>query len=607
MASRCTSTASCPLSVLLRPSIRRPIRSALGLVPSRHRPSSSTSSPETPEVNGLPESRLNPRPDDYKAPAFADKAELVLSAGRGGHGCISFLREAFNPDGPANGGDGGHGGSIYIQAAHGETSLHKLARQRHIRASRGKNGQGASKTGTRGDDIVITVPVGTLVREIHRRDPEAEETLRFREWRAIKKKKAREQREAEALNKLADEQDADEDGFDQDPIDEEAIYDSEGGDPQADGPSRRSTRRRIEEDEEEESIEYRNPHRHKWLLHPGMSKAEARKAPVPPLPRRLRRLQQPPAPITLDLSQPSVKPFLLAAGGIGGLGNPHFVSRDYPRPLFATKGDDAISMTISLELKLLADVGLVGLPNAGKSTLLRAISNSRTRVGAWAFTTLQPNIGTVVLDRYSGRPIFRPRSSDPNAEARTRFTVADIPGLVQGAHLDRGLGIAFLRHVERAGLLAFVVDLSAGNAVQALDALWSEVALYAQMRSDEDRRRREADGPVDSGIVPHISGATINLMDVVDQIPAPLDAPSPAADVAAKPWFVVATKADLPDTQANFAELKAYLDAITAGKAPHPSRLEGAWTAKCAAIPVSAINGQGVDRIVHWTVTLLED
>ncbi|PHH76381.1 hypothetical protein CDD80_1563 [Ophiocordyceps camponoti-rufipedis] len=605
MASRCTSTASCPLSVLLRPSIRRPISSSLSLAPPRYRPSSTTSSPETPEVNGLPESRLNPRPDDYKAPAFADKAELILSAGRGGHGCISFLREAFNPDGPANGGDGGHGGSIYIQAAHGETSLHKLARQRHIRASRGKNGQGASKTGTRGDDIVITVPVGTLVREVHRRDPVAEETQRFREWRATKKRKAREQREAEASNKLADEQDVDEDAFDQYPIDEEVIYDSEDANPQAYGKSRHSIQGQTEEDEED--IEHQNPHRHKWLLHPGMSKSEAQKTPVPRLPRRLRRLHQPPAPIVLDLSQPSVKPFLLAAGGIGGLGNPHFVSRDYPRPLFATKGDDAISMTISLELKLLADVGLVGLPNAGKSTLLRAITNSRTRVGAWAFTTLQPNIGTVILDRYSGRPIFRPRSSDPNAEARTRFTVADIPGLVQGAHLDRGLGIAFLRHVERAGLLAFVVDLSAGNAVQALNALWSEVALYAQMRSDEDRRRREADGPADCSIVTDIPGATINLMDAMDQIPAPLDAPSPAADIAAKPWFVVATKADLPGTQANFAELKAYLDAITAGKAPHPSRLDGAWTGRCAAIPVSAINGQGVDRIVHWTVALLED
>jgi GTP-binding protein len=162
-------------------------------------------------------------------------------------------------------------------------------------------------------------------------------------------------------------------------------------------------------------------------------------------------------------------------------------------------------MKISLELKLLADVGLVGLPNAGKSTLLRALTNSRTRIGSWAFTTLQPNIGTVVLDKYSGQPTARGHrksstETDPSSGAArepiTRFTVADIPGLIEGAHLDRGLGIAFLRHVERAGVLAFVIDLAAGDAVAALNALWREVGLYAQMR-DEEERDREAESRVD--------------------------------------------------------------------------------------------------------------
>ncbi|PFH60835.1 hypothetical protein XA68_10242 [Ophiocordyceps unilateralis] len=629
MASRCSSSASSSLAVLLRPPLRHhPRASGLSLAAPRPRPSSSSTSPppEQAEVNGLPESRLNPRPDDYAAVAFADKAELIISAGRGGHGCISFLREAFYPDGPPNGGDGGSGGSVYIQAAHGETSLHKIARQRFVRAGRGKNGQGASKTGNQGEDVVITVPVGTLVREIDRRDPVAEEVQRFRAWRSLKKKKARERREAmEALKKeqQAEEEDLEED--DQDIIDDEAV-DEEDDESETHEPWRRSTQHEDPDPpiSEEEEIERQNPQRDKWLLYPGMSKSEKRSIAVPPLPRRLRRMQQPPSPILLDLSQPSVKPILLAAGGIGGLGNPHFLSREYPRPLFATKGDDALSMTISLELKLLADVGLVGLPNAGKSTLLRALTNSRTRIGAWAFTTLQPNIGTVILDRYSGRPIFQRRSSDSadaDAEARTRFTVADIPGLIEGAHLDRGLGIAFLRHVERAGLLAFVIDLSASNAVWALEALWREVALYAQMRDDEDRRRRsqvDDDDKMDSTLGSDPLHSTINLMHAVDQLSAPPPSSSssssssnatttPVLHIAGKPWFVVATKADLPGTQQNFAELKAYLDHVTDGKVPHPSRLDGAWTGKCAAIPVSAIHGQGVDRIVHWTVRLLED
>ncbi|KJZ79239.1 hypothetical protein HIM_01390 [Hirsutella minnesotensis 3608] len=556
---------------------------------------SSSSRPST--VNDLPESHLNPLPDDYTAPSFADKAELTINAGPGGNGCISFLREAYQPDGPPNGGDGGAGGNVYIQAAHGETSLHKLARRRFIRAGRGKHGQGSAKGGARGDDIIITVPVGTIVRELERQDPAEEEAANFRVWRKWKKEMRRKELEREEEERARKKLMADKPS-EQDPDEEMA----------------QSTWTQTDEAQEDE---VEDPQRHKWLLYPGMSKSDVRKAHFPPLPRRTRLLQQPPAPIYLDLSRPTPTPILLAAGGIGGLGNPHFNSREHPRPLFATKGEDAVSMRISLELKLLADVGLVGLPNAGKSTLLRAITNSRTRVGAWAFTTLQPNIGTVVLDKYSGRPVVGPRarpsagsSTEPGQEPvdpRTRFTIADIPGLIEGAHLDRGLGIAFLRHVERAGVLAFVVDLSAGNAVRALEALWREVGLYAQMRDDEERDR-EAQARINWDSPPDPLQGTVNLMDAdVIGPPAKGQGESPVLHIAGKPWFVVATKADLPDTQANFAELKAYLDRVTSGAMPHPSGVEGAWTKHCAAIPVSAIHKQGVDRIVHWTVGLLEE
>ncbi|KXX82164.1 GTPase MTG2, mitochondrial [Madurella mycetomatis] len=509
-------------------------------------------------------SRLNPAPDDYSIPNFADKAKLTVYAGAGGHGCISFHREAYLDDGPANGGDGGHGGNVYIQAVHGETSLHKLARRRFVRAGKGKSGQGSARGGQRGDDVVISVPVGTVVRELSRDDPEA--ASRF----VRRRKKNR------------------------DPVP-------------------------VEEGPDGEPIE--DPDRDKWMLYPGMSSSDAKRIELPRLPRRDRLFKQPKEPLYLDLSRPTPRPILLAAGGLGGLGNPHFVTRGVPKPMYATRGEKAMSMQIELELKLLADVGLVGLPNAGKSTLLRAVSNSRARVGHWAFTTLQPNIGTVVLDNNKGRPTVTSYrrvydiTSDPfslsqdetEVELRTRFTVADIPGLIEGAHLDRGLGIAFLRHVERAGLLAFVVDLGAGNAVSALKALWNEVGLYAQMREDEERQReRQAaiDWSAEAGTDFADDPLWSSAMAMADYSPPRTN--TGGLHIAGKPWFVVATKGDLPGAQENFAELRDYLAAITRGDEPHPSGVEEAWKENCMAIPVSAINGHGVDRVVHWTVGLLD-
>ncbi|KAH7275427.1 hypothetical protein B0J15DRAFT_15383 [Fusarium solani] len=573
MAPRCP-TASAPFLPFLYPSLFA-TRHAFASVTALRRRYNST-------VNDLPETRLNPAPDDYAAPSFSDKAQLSLYAGRGGNGCISFLREAYLAEGPPNGGDGGHGGNVYIQAAHGKTSLHKLARKRFIRAGRGKHGQGSAKSGTRGDDVIITVPVGTVVRELEREDPVAEEEMDMRLWRVQEKQRKREERLAAMERQKREEED-------------EEVYEEEENE--------------VEEDEEEDQ----NPERRKWLLYPGLSKTDVKQTVFPRLPKRHRLYKQPPPKIHLDLSRPTPKPILLATGGIGGLGNPHFTSRAHPRPMFATKGEDAISMKIELELKLLADVGLVGLPNAGKSTLLRAITNSRTRVGNWAFTTLQPNIGTVVLDKYSGRPTIKSYRRYPaqmglpeevETEPRTRFTIADIPGLIEGAHLDRGLGIAFLRHVERAGVLAFVIDLAAGNAVKALDALWREVGLYAQMR-DEEEADREIDSRVDWDLESDMDGP-MNLSPEYET-GLPDSTMTPALQIAGKPWFVVATKADLPETQANFRELKEYLDGITKGDKPHPSGVENAWTKDCTAIPVSAINGQGVDRIVHWTVGLLDE
>ncbi|KAI9780986.1 MAG: GTPase of the mitochondrial inner membrane that associates with the large ribosomal subunit [Geoglossum umbratile] len=471
----------------------------------------------------LPSSHLNPSPDDYALNPFTDRCTLTLHSGSGGHGCISFLREKYISDGPANGGDGGSGGNIFIQAVRGETSLHKLARRGILKAGRGKNGQGKGKGGERGEDLLVQVPVGTVVREVERWDPVTEE---------------------EEQMKIA-------------------AGTSEGSD------IGRSVWRRD-----------------KWTLYPGGVPGGIASMEFPPLPRKRRSqlaLSQPQAPIWLDLSEATESPILLAAGAMGGLGNPHFVSKPTPRPKFATKGDSGMRVTLELELKLLADVGLVGLPNAGKSTLLRSLTRSRARVGNWEFTTLQPNIGTVVLDNNQGRP----KISRGGKGGRTRFTIADIPGLVAGAHLDRGLGLGFLRHVERAGVLAFVVDLGAGDAVEAVGGLWKEVKMYEQMREVEKKEENEEATVVwkpisDRGGERHIV--------VDDGRPRKLKNKEPSS-ISRKPWFVIGTKADLPGGKENFERLRAWL-AEKGGNV--------------GVFPVCALKGEGVERVVEWVGGVLE-
>ncbi|CAK7197900.1 GTPase of the mitochondrial inner membrane that associates with the large ribosomal subunit [Sporothrix eucalyptigena] len=594
-------------------------------LPQRRRYSSEPSVP--PEVEAIeadkpedatvkyPVSRLNPTPDDYASASFADKATLTVHAGVGGTGCVSFLRDLFIPDGPPNGGDGGHGGNVYIQAVPGETSLHKIARRRVMRAGRGKHGMGSARNGTRGDDLIVTVPVGTIITEVSRIDPVVEDTIMARERYYARKRKRQLARAAEEAAKTA-------------PPPDESI-------PEDTKHHKSKEQQRLEEiqrleDEEEDQAELEWL-RKKWVVYPGLSASEAKDIEFPRLPRRDRFFVQPPAPIYLDLSRPTPQPILLAAGGIGGLGNAHFISRRMPRPVVATRGENAVSLTINMELKLLADVGLVGLPNAGKSTLLRAVSNSRARVGSWAFTTLQPNIGTVVLDNNRGRPIVSLRPTQNKQAAaedddfhlsaeddsdtvtvppRTRFTIADIPGLIEGAHMDKGLGIEFLRHVERAGVLAFVVDLGAGDAVAALKALWKEVGLYARLRAEEEEQREreshiEWQSEEESRQSPFMQATSYTAADANGMTTA-APAISPELAIAGKPWFVVATKGDLPGAETNFQNLKEYIDRIGRGEEVHPSGVEGGWTENLAAIPISAINGHGVDHIIHWTVGLLD-
>ena len=307
------------------------------------------------------------------------------------------------------------------------------------------------------------------------------------------------------------------------------------------------------------------------------------------------------------------QPLLLAAGGIGGLGNPHFASQDNTRPKIATRGELGVKVRLELELKLLADVGLVGLPNAGKSTLLRSITNSRTRVGNWAFTTLEPKIGTVILDDHTGRP--RVRSLTPEGDPRTSFTVADIPGLVEGAHLDRGLGLGFLRHIERARILAFVIDLSAGDAVTALQNLWKEVGEYERLRSEqtnEETEHRLVEFSPFGGTMEKTANSQVFRINTssIDNTSSPQPLPPLRfSPISSKPWFVIATKADLNPsiTRDNYLGLQAYLQRLQTTELEHPSGKPNGWRRRIGCLPVSAMRGEGVHGISELVVSLLEE
>lgn len=494
-------------------------------------------------------SHLDPAPDDYSRFIFQDYCRSTIYSGSGGAGCVSFLREKYIAEGPPNGGDGGSGGNVYIQAIEGLTSLHKLARRGVIRAGTGRNGKGKSKGGKRGEDFFIQVPVGTVVRELDRYDPVAEEERRIME-----------------------------------------------SDPSSDN-------------ESEIGVPYIRHDR--WVFYPGSNPSEFLTTKFPKnLPRRPHiAAMEPKAPIYLDLSQHMQKPMLLAAGAVGGHGNPHFVSRATPRPKFASRGELGLRLELEFELKLLADVGLVGKPNAGKSTLLRSLTNSRTRIGNWEFTTLTPSIGTVIIDDHTGRPLVESKGKAP----RTNFTIADIPGLIEDAHLDRGLGLGFLRHVERAGILAFVVDLSVGDPVEGLQNLWRELGQYQRLRDVELASENQGKTIVDG--LPELNNQRIDEVEKHNPMnhpahnsvnPNPSPTPLTPLPIHNKPWFVVATKADLPDTREQYKRLTEYLSNVENGLAEHPGGRQDGWMKKLRAIPVSAKRGEGVTRIPKMVVEFLD-
>lgn len=363
---------------------------------------------------------------------FFDEARIEVVAGDGGNGSASFRREKFVPRGGPDGGDGGRGGSVYAQADRNLNTLIDFRFTRHFRAERGENGRGADCYGKGGDDIVLRMPVGTVITDYETGDLIA---------------------------------DLDEDG----------------------------------------------------------------------------------------------KQVMIARGGKGGLGNIHFKSSVNRAPRKRTMGEEGEQRMLRLELKVLADVGLLGMPNAGKSTFIRSVSAAKPKVADYPFTTLHPNLGVV-------------RTSQERS-----FVIADIPGLIEGAADGAGLGHQFLRHLQRTRVLLHLVDLAPfdpdADPVHDAKAIVEELRRYDQelfdkprwlvlnkldLIAEEERAERvaaflEAYGPVER----HFEIAAINgegcrglifaLQDFLDAERARLDAERIANAPAEVPLDEADATAVVPD------------------------------------------------------------
>ncbi|MCH0629370.1 50S ribosome-binding GTPase [Kocuria palustris] len=346
---------------------------------------------------------------------FVDLRILRASSGAGGNGCISFFRDANAPTGPPDGGDGGDGGNVYILVVERNMgSLHRLTRTYTARP--GTSGKGSQLDGKHGDDVIIEVPVGTTLRWIP--DPFVlKKYLSRRENQAVEDVMMTLKTSGTGEIQMFRDDYAPGDGWLFSEYDDEYYRSKDYFD---------ELNTKVKQYDEEVV---------------GMEVTSDR-FPM----------------VGIDCSKPTTKPILLLSGGKGGLGNMHFLTLNIRNPRFAKRGRKGLTAYFLLELKLIADLGLVGLPNAGKLSLLRAISRARPRVGHWEFTTLQPTIGT----------IFTSIDLDP-------FTVADIPGIVRGALANRGMGLDFLRHIERLGGLVFVVLLESASPQADLQVLIDEV------------------------------------------------------------------------------------------------------------------------------------
>lgn len=355
---------------------------------------------------------------------FVDEVKVYARAGHGGRGCISFLREAYRPKGGPDGGNGGRGGDVILEADHDLNNLVHQFYQPRLLAKDGEHGLGKGMDGHAGRDLVVKVPCGTLVWRV---DPAAA---------ALPSSAASSAPLAPTEGETGE--DEDEDGDD---ADEETPEASRTSSP--DGPPRllASTHHRpiirtageiraleIDMAKEEETSETTGGDRE----------------------------------LVVDLTAHGQR-HVLCKGGRGGLGNRNFANSVRQAPRFAQPGEAGDEGDFLLELRLIADVGLVGYPNAGKSTLLSAISKARPKIAAYPFTTLTPQVGIV---EYSD---FR------------RVVVCDVPGLIEGAHRNVGLGHAFLRHIQRCKYLILLLDMAGSDGRLPWDdhrQILDELGLY---------------------------------------------------------------------------------------------------------------------------------
>jgi len=336
---------------------------------------------------------------------FVDEARIYVKAGDGGNGCVAFRREKYVPRGGPSGGDGGAGGSVIFEATQHDNTLLRYRFNREFRAERGRHGEGSNRTGHSGADLILPMPVGTIV---------------------------------------------------------------------------------IDEDSGQQLTD---------LTAAGQRQNVAR-------------------------------------GGHGGRGNQHFAKPWHRAPRESEDGEPGQERRLRLELKLLADVGLVGFPNVGKSTLISRISAARPKIADYPFTTLEPALGVVSADGAPGR----------EAAGRT-FVVADLPGLIEGAHTGVGLGTRFLRHIERTRLVAHLIDTSDAcdrDPVRDFEIIQGELAAFS-------------------------------------------------AALAVKPVLIVATKLDATTDRARLERLRAFCAA---------KHLE--------FYPVSSVTGEGIQTLVRAMADALD-
>ncbi len=310
---------------------------------------------------------------------MTDLIFLHIKAGKGGDGRVSFRREKYMPKGGPDGGDGGNGGSIYIRGVAGETTLRWYAGKKHFIADAGAYGGGSNCAGKSADDIVLEVPLGTVIWQLSENNIGHRRRLMNGGFEALKKDQI--ERETYVLEKegQAPPERTPDDVFEPEAL---ATYQAERFDPERSGVVK-----------------------------------------------------------LVEITEHGQE-FLLAQGGLGGRGNDAYKSSVNQAPLQAQYGTFGEERLIALELRLLADVGLVGFPNAGKSTLLSVLTKARPKVGSYPFTTLEPNLG-IMHDDVSGKELV----------------LADIPGLIEGASEGKGLGFEFLRHVKNSSALLYLLSL----------------------------------------------------------------------------------------------------------------------------------------------------